>query len=320
MGVCIDLTGQRFGKLTVIKRIENDKHNKAQWLCKCDCGEEVIETSSPLRTGKKIACSKCSSDNLKKKPYREDLSGQKFNRLTVLSYDAEFMEQLRKNKPKAKLHWKCQCECGNICYVPTSSLKNNSVQSCGCLQKEKASKNMKEKIQPIGAKANLIDLTGQKFGKLTVIGRNPENDSFNKPLWVCRCDCGNIKIVNGNSLKNNSTQSCGCLGNSIGENLIKDILIKNNIQFQQEYSFPDLKDKRKLRYDFAIFDKNNNVIQLIEYDGRQYSDLSSIWFNEDLLKRDELKTNYAKEHNIPLLRISYKDKDKISKEFLGIKE
>lgn len=37
-----DLTNQKFGKLIVIKRAENDKRGNAQWLCKCECGKEVI--------------------------------------------------------------------------------------------------------------------------------------------------------------------------------------------------------------------------------------------------------------------------------------
>lgn len=36
----IDLTGQRFGILTVIRRVENNKWNETTWLCQCDCGKE----------------------------------------------------------------------------------------------------------------------------------------------------------------------------------------------------------------------------------------------------------------------------------------
>jgi len=53
------------------------------------------------------------------------------------------------------------------------------------------------------------DLTGQKFGRLTVIKDVGRNKSH-KVLWLCKCECGNTKIINGNSLKNGSTISCGC--------------------------------------------------------------------------------------------------------------
>lgn len=57
----------------------------------------------------------------------------------------------------------------------------------------------------------LIDLTGQRFGRLTVISRI-ENVGHNTS-WLCKCDCGNEKIVSGNNLRNGSTKSCGCIKN-----------------------------------------------------------------------------------------------------------
>ena len=55
-----------------------------------------------------------------------------------------------------------------------------------------------------------IDLTGQKFGRLTVIERAPSKG--NRTMWLCRCDCdGKIVTVAGGNLKNGHTRSCGCL-------------------------------------------------------------------------------------------------------------
>ena len=51
-----DLTGQRFGRLTVIKRVENNKHGKARWLCKCDCGNETIVLGASLSNGTTTSC------------------------------------------------------------------------------------------------------------------------------------------------------------------------------------------------------------------------------------------------------------------------
>ena len=45
----IDLTGEKFGKLTVIKRVENSKSNEVQWLCSCQCGEKPIVKSKGLK-------------------------------------------------------------------------------------------------------------------------------------------------------------------------------------------------------------------------------------------------------------------------------
>lgn len=55
----------------------------------------------------------------------------------------------------------------------------------------------------------LIDLTGQRFSRLTVIERAPNNGK--QPAWVCRCDCGNTSIVQGGNLREGRVQSCGCL-------------------------------------------------------------------------------------------------------------
>lgn len=54
------------------------------------------------------------------------------------------------------------------------------------------------------------DLTGQRFGYLTVIKKAGKNKS-DKILWLCKCDCGKLKIIQGASLKNGRTKSCGCL-------------------------------------------------------------------------------------------------------------
>lgn len=55
-----------------------------------------------------------------------------------------------------------------------------------------------------------IDLTNERFGKLKVIKR-VENNEHNQVCWLCRCDCGNEKIIIGQSLKSGATTSCGCL-------------------------------------------------------------------------------------------------------------
>ena len=55
-----------------------------------------------------------------------------------------------------------------------------------------------------------LDMTGQKFNRLTVLSREP-NDKHGKAMWLCRCDCGNLLVVCGCNIRNNHTQSCGCL-------------------------------------------------------------------------------------------------------------
>ena len=51
-----NLVGKKFGKLTVLKRVENDKYQRTKWLCKCDCGNEVIVSANQLKRGKTKSC------------------------------------------------------------------------------------------------------------------------------------------------------------------------------------------------------------------------------------------------------------------------
>lgn len=62
--------------------------------------------------------------------------------------------------------------------------------------------------------AKLIDLTGQRFGRLVVVCR-AGSDSKKNAVWRCRCDCGTEKIINGSSLRNGRTKSCGCYNDEI---------------------------------------------------------------------------------------------------------
>lgn len=59
--------------------------------------------------------------------------------------------------------------------------------------------------------SRLIDLTGMRFGKLTVIDRSTERSHPRTPIWMCQCDCGNRTFVRGANLRSGNTESCGCL-------------------------------------------------------------------------------------------------------------
>ena len=127
--------------------------------------------------------------------------GQRFGRLVVLQESPE-----RKSGRRA---WICQCDCGNITTVIGSNLRENGgTISCGCAAVDN----------------KLIDITGQKFGKLTVlsyVGHGNDRSS----LWKCRCDCGNEVIRTGDALHLNTNSSCGCTTESIGVSYIKKLLI-----------------------------------------------------------------------------------------------
>ena len=278
----LDLTGQRFSKLIVINegepRIEPSGKKKIRWNCRCDCGNIVLVSTDNLRSGHTTSCGCLVS--------RTNLAGQRFGRLTAL--------ELIKNRG-----WKCQCNCGNIVYVEGFNLKNGNTQSCGCLQRDRVSES------------SFKSLIGQRFNKLTVLER-VENNRFNQVQYKCQCDCGNTIIVNANNLRGGHSGSCGCI-KSHGEQYINKWLIEHKIQFRAQYSHDKivLSTGRRPIFDFAIFDNNNQLLYLIEYNGKQHYGITGGWNDEenylDTVRRDNEKREQCALLNIPLYEIPYWD-------------
>ena len=215
----------------------------------------------------------------------QDLTGMSFGRWKVLNL------AFRKN---GNIYWHCQCQCDKKIEkdIQGQHLKEGRSKSCGCLRKELISQKTK------------INMIGQKFGHLTVISQ-AESSKDRHAQWLCQCDCGNQKIILGKSLRNGSTQSCGCL-KSKGEEKIIKLLKENNISFQTEKSFNNCKytdTNFKAKFDFWV---NNQYI--IEYDGKQHFGIGG-WNDENNFKitqqHDYFKQAWCKENNIPLIRIPY---------------
>ena len=124
-----ELTGQRYGELTVLHKAENhprDTRGGVWWHCKCSCGNECDVLASLLVTGRKNHCG-CKTEE--KNYYFKDITGQVFNRLTALYPTKE-------RSTKGQIIWHCRCECGteiDICY---NELVHCNLQSCGCKKKE----------------------------------------------------------------------------------------------------------------------------------------------------------------------------------------
>jgi|WetSurSiteA1Bulk_404760.scaffolds.fasta_scaffold08870_2 hypothetical protein len=125
-----------------------------------------------------------------------DLTGKRFNRLTVIKREKppENIKYKTKNS-----YWLCRCDCGNEKNISYSNLISGHTKSCGCYKNDL----MLNKIR---------DLTGKKFGELLVIKRinNLEKRGNKRTYWLCRCDCGNEKIILKEALLSGCTTSCGC--------------------------------------------------------------------------------------------------------------
>ena len=116
----IDLTGQRFGRLTVTAKGGRDRHGKSLWECVCECGTKRKVTGPRLKSGHTASCG-CSR--------KLDLTGQRFGSLTVI-------EEVGRNDHRA-VTWRCACDCGKERVVRGSDLARGTVSSCGCMNPQR---------------------------------------------------------------------------------------------------------------------------------------------------------------------------------------
>ena len=312
------IVGKRFGKLVVKKldeeRTKNDeKYHRKFYICKCDCGNTKSINVNSLKRGATKSCG-CITKELQKSKFI-DITGQRFGKLVVTKKKENDPNDPIKSR-KTGSWWYCDCDCGTKNFIAKGVfLRAGRVQSCGCYNKEASHEK------------NTVNLCGKKYGMLTVIEEIPKSDPIYEKrknrsiLWRCVCDCGNESIVSSNALRRGETVSCGCLS-SRNEWLIKDHLKTLNIKFIPQYWFEDLVSPitgYKLKFDVAVLDSDDQISFIIEYDGEQHEYGSRFspdpQVNEEKFKKlqlyDKIKNEYCKEHNIDLLRISFREKNKL---------
>ena len=266
----IDEIGNIYNNLKVIGR-DTNKTNRAYWICECiQCGEQYVISGTDLRLRNK-SCNRC------------ELIGKTFGNFKVIGFD-----HISNDRHK---YWKCQCKCGNIETIRGTQL--TSLERTQCLECNKQNR-----------KKQYIDEVNNRYGRLTVLEYDEELSGKNA-YWKCRCECGNTVSVLGISLRNKTTLSCGCL-KSKGEYKINQLLNEASINYKTQISFNNCVYKQPLKFDFGIYDDNDNLLYLIEYDGEQH--FLPIWgqklFEENKI-RDSIKNEYCKKNHIPLIRIPY---------------
>ena len=123
-----DLTGQRFGRLTALERLDEKKGKDSSylWLCRCDCGREIKVSVNALLKGHYTSCGCGKRERMQQQA--ADVRGQRFGRLTAL--------EPTDKRSCEKVVWRCRCDCGRETEVPYASLASGNTKSCGCLQKE----------------------------------------------------------------------------------------------------------------------------------------------------------------------------------------
>lgn len=123
----IDLTNQKFGKLTVIRlNPERAKSGFARWDCNCDCGSEnFTAVSGDLKSGHVKSCGCLHTDN------KVDITNKEFGRWRAMEYV--------KSDNRNNALWLCVCSCGSEKLVSATLLRQGRSKSCGCLGKEVSS-------------------------------------------------------------------------------------------------------------------------------------------------------------------------------------
>ncbi len=167
-----DLTGRRFGKLTVLGASDQRANGFMVWNCQCDCGNMKGVPTPNLTSGRTKSC---GCGRLK------DLTGKQFGKLTVIE-----KTDIRSN---GFVVWKCICQCGNTTMVTTNNLTGGTVRSCGCTRYK--------------------DLSGTRFGMLTALAPSEQRKNGHI-LWQCQCDCGEYLLVASSDLISGRKVSCGC--------------------------------------------------------------------------------------------------------------
>lgn len=297
-----DLTGQKFGELTVLEQDLDYFGSGIYWRCKCSCGSIKSYRTLHLEKGKVKSCG-CLSRKMTSERRFDDITGQRFGKLIAIKVD----HVKKDNNGNNNIFWLCHCDCGNDKVVQGDVLRRGETVSCGCYQAQQSS---------IRAAERTVDLLGRRFGKLTVIERSIRKDNYGHTIgtWLCQCDCGNTTFTDGYYLWQGMVTSCGCANQSKYEMYVlqyfREKEYMNSVDYECQKRFDDLRgyDNGMLSFDFAVY-KSNKLLYLIECQGQQhYMPVEMFGGKEQFAKQqihDELKRNYAKKLKVHLLEIPY---------------
>lgn len=101
----LKLEGQRFGHLTVLKKLDERENRYVVWLCRCDCGNEIKVNTRHLMRGTVKDCGCIPENSAKRGPVAEDLTGRRFGKLVAVK---------KMESKNGRTRWECRCDCGNM--------------------------------------------------------------------------------------------------------------------------------------------------------------------------------------------------------------
>jgi len=258
----VDLTGRTFGEWQVLysSRIDSKNDFKHFWWCKCSCGIEKEVSHGNLTFEISTNCGHIN------KVYPDIKLGMKFGEWEIVGD-----KSIRKNRSN---YWLCECSCGIEKYVEYKSLFGGISTHCG----HRHADNIKK---------------GMVFGRLTIIDIAGKNTKGNK-IYLCKCVCGKEKCILGSSLKDGSTQSCGCFAAEEASKRIMKTLSKGIPHFGYKWYFlDDNSNLIKCRSSYEVFFWNFYYYFLgdksIQYEPKTFVLASSMRYTPDFyIPRDDL--------------------------------
>ena len=178
-----DLTGMTFGRLKVLRRVENSPptpsypNGMVQYECQCSCPKRtiVLVRAGDLRTGNTVSCG-CFQKEQISKTHTKDLTGKTFGRLTVIE---------RAPSVRNHAHWRCKCSCPKQSSIVVSSthLLTGHTTSCGCMKIDRT-KEVNTKWSPVER-----DILENHYYDMMQRCYNPKNDHFvdygARGIYVC---------------------------------------------------------------------------------------------------------------------------------------
>ena len=225
-------------------------------------------------------------------------------RCPFCSFDESKVVDSRSTDENTTIRRRREClKCGKKVSCRSSDLINGTRKDCGCGNAQRISEGM------------IHDITGNKYGHLTIIGRDTtvKPKGGQHPKWLVKCDiCGKIESVELSMLEVFGKDRCrNCGKKSCGEQKIAELLIKESIGFIFDKQYGDCcyeDTKHMARFDFRIIDKSE-CDYIIEYDGEQHYNYNLKYHGDKPLEyyqqRDRYKDNWCFKHGIKIIRIPY---------------
>lgn len=214
--------------------------------------------------------------------------GDRFGRLVV-------EEMLYGYNGGKKTYVRCRCDCGNETIALRTNVTRGLTQSCGCYERESR----------FNRESHSKDLTGMRFGHLTAIRKSGKRFSNGSIGWTCSCDCGNMIDVSSGHLLRGKTRSCGCNRRSKYEEIVQEILVAHEIDYEQEKVFEGCRNVFPLKFDFYLPFYNT----CIECQGQQHYDSVPFFGGKErfftVQNNDRIKRTFCKDNQIALLCLPY---------------